>query len=75
MGETSYVIGMKIDRDRFQEILRLSQETYINKILEKFRMKDCSPGVAPIVKDDNFNLNQCLSNYLVKEFCFRASDY
>ena len=57
MGEASYAIGIKIDRDRSQKILGLSQETYINKILERFRMKDYSLGVAPIVKGDKFNLN------------------
>ena len=74
MGESSYVIGIKIDRDRSQEILRLSQESYINKIFERFCMKDYSPEVASIIKGDKFNLYQCPSNYLVKEFCFRASN-
>ncbi|OIT38180.1 retrovirus-related pol polyprotein from transposon tnt 1-94, partial [Nicotiana attenuata] len=50
MGDASYVIGIKIHRDRHQGILGLSQENYINKVLERFRMKDCSPSVAPIVK-------------------------
>ena len=36
MGEASYVIDIKIERDRSQGILELSQETYINKILERF---------------------------------------
>jgi len=36
MSEASYVIGIKIKRDRSQQILGLSQETYINKILERF---------------------------------------
>ena len=67
MGEASYVIGIKIERDRSQRILGLSQETYINKVLERFRMKDCSPGVAPIVKGDKFSLNQCPSNDLEKK--------
>jgi hypothetical protein len=57
MGEASYVIGIKIHRDRFQGILGLSQETYINKVLERFRMNDYTPSVAPIVKGDRFNLN------------------
>ena len=57
MGEASYVIGIKIYRDRHRGILGLSQETYINKVLEKFQMKDCSQSVAPIVKGDRFNLN------------------
>ena len=48
-------------------MLGLSQETYINKVLERFRMKDCSPSVAPIVKGDKFSLKQCPENKLQKE--------
>ncbi|RVX01886.1 Retrovirus-related Pol polyprotein from transposon TNT 1-94 [Vitis vinifera] len=54
-------------RDRFRGHLGLSQETYINKVLEIFRMKDCSPSIAPIVKGDNFNLDQCPKNDLERE--------
>ena len=36
MGEASYVIDIKIHRDRSSDILGLSQETYINKVLERF---------------------------------------
>ena len=67
MGDASYVIGIKIHRDRIQGILGLSQETYINKVLERFQMKDCSPSIAPIVKGDRFNLNQCPKNNLERE--------
>ncbi|RVW23780.1 Retrovirus-related Pol polyprotein from transposon TNT 1-94 [Vitis vinifera] len=67
MGEASYVIGIKIHRDRFQGILGLSQETYINKVLERFQMKNCSPSVSPIVKGDRFNLKQCPKNDLERE--------
>ena len=67
MSEASYVIGIKIERDRSQRILGLSQETYINKVFERFCMKDCSPGIAPIVKCDRFSLNQCPSNDLEKK--------
>ena len=67
MGEASYVIGIKIYRDRPRGILGLSQETYIDKLLERFRMKDCSPSVAPIVKGDRFNLNQCPKNNFERE--------
>eukprot|EP00253_Pinus_taeda_P018371 PITA_18371 len=67
MYEASYVIGIKVHRDRFRGILSLSQETYINKILERFRMKDCSPSVAPIVKGDRFNLNKCPKNDFERE--------
>ncbi|XP_057250720.1 secreted RxLR effector protein 161-like [Beta vulgaris subsp. vulgaris] len=39
MGEASYVIGIKIHRDRSRDILGLSQETYINKVYTR-------PGIA-----------------------------
>ena len=67
IGNASYVIGIKIRRDRPRGILSLSQKTYINKILEIFKMKDCSPSVAPIVKGDTFNLNQCPKNDFERE--------
>ena len=34
MGEVSYILGVKISRDRPRKVLSLSQETYIRKILE-----------------------------------------
>ena len=62
MGEASYVIGIKIHRERSRGILGLSQETYINKVLKRFNMKDCSPSVAPIVKGGKLVLSQCPKN-------------
>ena len=67
MIDAFYVIGIRIHRDRFQGILGLSQETYINKVLERFQIKDYSPSIAPIVKSDRFNLNQCPKNDLESE--------
>ena len=67
IGEASYVIGIKIHREISRGILGLSQETYINKVLERYRIKDCSPSVAPIVKGDKFSLDQCPKNDLERE--------
>ncbi|RVW43638.1 Retrovirus-related Pol polyprotein from transposon TNT 1-94 [Vitis vinifera] len=50
-----------------EQLVCLSQETYINKVLERFRMKNCSPSVSPIVKGDRFNLDQCPKNDLERE--------
>ena len=52
MSETSYVIGINIHSERSRGILGLSQETYINKVLERFNMKNCSLNVAPILKGE-----------------------
>jgi len=62
MGEASHVIDIKIERDGTPDILGVFQENCINKILERFCMKDCSPGVPPIVRSDKFSLNQYPSN-------------
>ena len=67
MGEASYVIGIKIHRERSRGILGLSQETYINKVLERFNMKNCSLSVAPILKGDRFDLNHCPKNDFERE--------
>ena len=58
LGEASYVIGIEIHRDRSQRVLGLSQKAYIEKVLKRFRMKDCTPIVAPIIKEDKFSMNQ-----------------
>jgi len=67
LGEASYVIGIEIHRDRKQRILKLSQNAYIEKVLERFRMKNCSASVAPIIKGDKFSNDQCPRNALEQE--------
>lgn len=64
MGEASYVIGIEIFRDRSRGILGLSQKAYIERVLERFGMENCSPSVAPIQKGDKFSLLQCPHNEL-----------
>ena len=41
LGETSFVLGIQIYRDRPRDILGLSQKAYIEKILERYGMQDC----------------------------------
>ncbi|RDX78204.1 hypothetical protein CR513_41548, partial [Mucuna pruriens] len=52
---------------RSQGILRLSQENYISKVLERFGMKDSKPGDTPIAKGDKFSLKQCPNNDLERD--------
>lgn len=67
MGEASYVIGIEIHRDRSKRTLGLSHRAYIEKVLKKFNMSECSPNAAPILKGDKFSLSQCPKNALEKE--------
>jgi hypothetical protein len=66
-GEASYVLGIEIHRDRSQKMLSLSHKAYIKRVLEKFRMHECTPDAAPILKGDSFNLSQCPKNVLEKK--------
>ncbi|WVZ16658.1 hypothetical protein V8G54_009640 [Vigna mungo] len=67
MNEASYVIGIEIFRDRSQGLLSLSQKGYINKVLERFKMEKCSPGIVPIQKGDKFSQMQCPKNDLERK--------
>ncbi|RDX96017.1 hypothetical protein CR513_21373, partial [Mucuna pruriens] len=51
-------------RYRSQGILGFSQENYINKVLDRFNMKDSKPRDTPIAKRDKFSLKQCPNNDL-----------
>ncbi|KAL0407607.1 UNVERIFIED_CONTAM: Retrovirus-related Pol polyprotein from transposon TNT 1-94 [Sesamum radiatum] len=50
MGEAEYIFGIKIHRDRFKKLLSLSQETYIKRIIERFRMHNANPVDTPMDK-------------------------
>jgi Reverse transcriptase (RNA-dependent DNA polymerase) len=58
LGEASYVLGLKIHRDRNKGILELSQQAYIDKILKRYGMENYKPGNTPIAKGDKFSLDQ-----------------
>jgi Reverse transcriptase (RNA-dependent DNA polymerase) len=59
LGETSYVLGLKIHRDRNKGTLGHSQQAYIDKILKRYGMENCKLGNTPIAKGDKFSLDQC----------------
>ena len=65
--EASYVLGIQILYDRLSDILRLSHQTYIERILKRINMQSCSSGKAPIVKSDRFSKGQCPHNDIERE--------
>ena len=64
LGNATFVLDIQILRDGSQGILRLSQKSYIKKVLNRFGMKDCSSGDTPVAKGDKFSLTQYLKNNL-----------
>ena len=59
MGEASYVLGVKILRDRSKHLLGLSQEMYIKKMLQHYHMHDCKPMDTPIERNLSLSLDMC----------------
>ena len=59
MGNAVYILGVKISRDRSRRLLSLSQETYINKVLERFNMQNCKPIGNPIAKGETLSKRMC----------------
>ncbi|KAL0400373.1 UNVERIFIED_CONTAM: Retrovirus-related Pol polyprotein from transposon RE2 [Sesamum radiatum] len=45
MGEASYILGIKIHRDRSRRILELTQSSYIEKVLKRFKMEYSKRGL------------------------------
>ncbi|KAL0451444.1 UNVERIFIED_CONTAM: Retrovirus-related Pol polyprotein from transposon RE2 [Sesamum latifolium] len=45
MGEASYILGIKIYRDRSRRMLGLTQFSYIEKVLKRFRMEHSKRGL------------------------------
>ncbi|KAJ8753578.1 hypothetical protein K2173_022819 [Erythroxylum novogranatense] len=48
LGEATYILGIRIYRDRSKRLLGLSQSTYIDKMLKRFSMEQSKRGYLPI---------------------------
>ena len=62
LGEASFVLGIKIVRDRTNHVWRLSKRAYIYRILKRFDMHNCSPGSVPVTNGERLSKEQCLKN-------------
>ncbi len=48
MGPISFYLGLKVERDREKKTIKLSQPTYIDKVLAKFHLDKAHPVNAPM---------------------------
>ncbi|GKB53113.1 putative RNA-directed DNA polymerase [Tanacetum coccineum] len=48
LGDATYILGIKIYRDRTKRLIGLSQDTYLDKILKRFRMENSKKGNLPL---------------------------
>ena len=60
LGEATYILGIKIYRDRTKRLLGLSQSTYIEKMLKRFSMEQSKRGYIPMVSGITLLKSMCL---------------
>jgi hypothetical protein len=48
LGEVAYMLDIKIHKDRSKMLIGLSQDAYIDKILNRFNMQDSNKGFLPM---------------------------
>ena len=59
LGEEAYILGIKIYRDRSIRLIALSQSTYIDKVLKRFKMENAKKGFVPMSHGITLSRNQC----------------
>jgi hypothetical protein len=64
LGDASYVLGIEIHRDRTKGVLDLSQKVYIEKVIKRYNMHECSTTPVPFMKGDKLGTFQSPRNQL-----------
>ena len=59
LREATYILGIKIYRDRTKRLLGLSQSTYIDKMLKRFSMEQSKRGYIPMVSGITLSKSMC----------------
>src|SRR5215216_3901659 len=50
LGEAAYILSIKIYRDRSRHLIGLSQSTYLDKVLKKFKMDQSKKGFLSMLQ-------------------------
>ncbi|GJR69188.1 retrotransposon protein, putative, ty1-copia subclass [Tanacetum coccineum] len=58
LGEATYVLGIKILRDRSKRLIALSQSAYLEKTPKKFRMENSKKRYTPIMENPDYRKSQ-----------------
>ena len=67
LDEAVYILGIKIYRDRSRCLIVLSQSTYLDKILKKFKMDQSKKGFLPVLHGVRLSSAQCPTTAKYKE--------
>ena len=67
LEKTSYILGIKLQRDRKNKTLTLSQVVYIDKILARFSMENSKTSLLPFRYGIAFSKDQSPKTFEAKE--------
>jgi hypothetical protein len=59
LGEATYILGIRIYRDRSKSLIGLSQDTYIDKVLKWFNMEQSKKWFLPMSHGIHLSQKQC----------------
>ena len=60
LGEAAYILGIKIYRYRSKRLIGLSQSTYVDKVLKRFKMEQSKKGFLPVLQGIKLSKTECL---------------
>ncbi|GKC49914.1 putative RNA-directed DNA polymerase, partial [Tanacetum coccineum] len=60
LGDATYILGIKIYRDMSKHLIGLSQDTYLDKILKRFKMENSKKGNLPLHHGIKISKDLCL---------------
>nr|GEW35270.1 hypothetical protein [Tanacetum cinerariifolium] len=58
LGEATYILRIKIIRDRSKRLIALSQSAYLQKIQKKFRMENSKKGYTSMLEKPDYRKSQ-----------------
>ena len=61
LDKAAYILGIKIYRDRSRRLIGLSQSTYLDKSLKKFKMHQSKKGFLPVLQGVKLSQTQDLT--------------
>ena len=59
LEEATYILGIKIYRDRSERLIGLSQSTYIDNMLKRFNMEQSKRGTIHIIHGITLSKSMC----------------
>ena len=59
LSKATCILGIKIYRDRSRCLIGLSQSTYLDKVLKKFKLDQTKEGFLPVLQGVKLSQTQC----------------